>query len=126
MSDVRDNEKGVHEPGSPPHGGYDTASPTGSVSLDKDVAIGLVGEKSREIDPAVEAKVLRKIGKLKRTAAALLAYIANLKDWFLIPAMIVGMYQSLIAHKVFTNSRLQAMAWYTTTRPFSVPPFYSA
>lgn len=44
-----------------------------SLSLGKDVAIGLVGECAREIDPDVEARVLRKI------------------DWFLIPAMIVGM-----------------------------------
>jgi len=43
------------------------------VSLEKDVAIGLVGEHARDIDPEVEARVLRKI------------------DWFLIPAMIVGM-----------------------------------
>jgi hypothetical protein len=43
-----------------------------SLSLDKDVAIGLVGEHAQHIDPAVEARVLRKI------------------DWFLIPAMIVG------------------------------------
>jgi hypothetical protein len=42
------------------------------VSLDKDVAHGLVGEHAREIDPEVERRVLRKI------------------DLFLIPAMIVG------------------------------------
>jgi hypothetical protein len=45
-----------------------------STSLDKDEAIHLVGEHAREIDPVVEARVLRKI------------------DLFLIPAMIVGMY----------------------------------
>jgi hypothetical protein len=44
-----------------------------SPSLEKDVAIGLVGEHAQDIDPEVEARVLRKI------------------DWFLIPAMIVGM-----------------------------------
>lgn len=44
-----------------------------SVSLDKDIAIGLVGEHAQEIDPETEARVLRKI------------------DWFLIPAMVVGM-----------------------------------
>lgn len=43
-----------------------------SLSLEKDVAIGLVGEHAREIDPEIEKRVLRKI------------------DWFLIPAMIVG------------------------------------
>jgi hypothetical protein len=69
---VNDNEKGVHGPSSPPHGSYDAASPTSSISLDKDVAIGLVGEHAREIDPAIEAKVLRKI------------------DWFLLPGLIVG------------------------------------
>lgn len=72
MSAVHDHEKGVLGHDSPPDAGYDAASPTSSVSLDKDVAIGLVGVHAREIDPAVEAKVLRKI------------------DWFLIPAMIVG------------------------------------
>ena len=48
------------------------ASGASSLSLEKDVAIGLVGEHAREIDPEIEARVLRKI------------------DWFLIPAMIVG------------------------------------
>jgi hypothetical protein len=43
-----------------------------SVSLEKDIAIGLVGEHAQDIDPEVEKRVLRKI------------------DWFLIPAMIVG------------------------------------
>lgn len=61
MSAVNDSEKGEHESSSPPHGDYNAASPTSSISLDKDVAIGLVGEHAREIDPAVEAQVLRKI-----------------------------------------------------------------
>ncbi len=74
MSTAHDNEKGVHTPETPPHESYNAASPTSSVSLDKDIAIGLVGEHARDIDPAIEAKVLRKI------------------DWFLIPAMIVGTY----------------------------------
>jgi hypothetical protein len=60
MTNIHDAEKGV-QPASPPHDGFEHASPTSSVSLDKDVAIGLVGEHAREIDPAVEAKVLRKI-----------------------------------------------------------------
>ncbi|KAF2194484.1 hypothetical protein K469DRAFT_547657 [Zopfia rhizophila CBS 207.26] len=42
------------------------------LSLDKDVAIGLVGEHAQEIGKEVETRVLRKI------------------DWFLVPAMIVG------------------------------------
>jgi hypothetical protein len=57
---------------SPPSEHRDPEYSVSQVSLEKDVAIGLVGEHAREIDPAVEAKVLRKI------------------DWFLIPAMIVG------------------------------------
>lgn len=61
MSATHDNEKGVEVAQSPPSAGYDAASPTSSISLDKDVAIGLVGEHAREIDTAVEAKVLRKI-----------------------------------------------------------------
>ena len=69
---ANDNEKGVPEPSFPPHGSHDAASPTSSISLDKDVAIGLVGEHAREIDPAVEAKVLRKI------------------DYWFLPAMIIG------------------------------------
>jgi hypothetical protein len=55
-----------------PQAGPRESDESSAVSFDKDVAIGLVGEHAREIDPAVEAKVLRKI------------------DWFLIPAMIVG------------------------------------
>jgi hypothetical protein len=47
-------------------------SSTTSPALENDVAIGLVGERAQEIDPAVEARALRKI------------------DLFLIPAMIVG------------------------------------
>ncbi|KAJ4288483.1 hypothetical protein N0V90_011719 [Kalmusia sp. IMI 367209] len=43
-----------------------------SISLDKDVAIKLVGEHAQEIDPEIERGVVRKI------------------DLFLIPAMIVG------------------------------------
>lgn len=61
MTATHDHEKGVHQRGSPPPNNLDNRSPTSSVSLDKDVAIGLVGEHAREIDPAIEAKVLRKI-----------------------------------------------------------------
>lgn len=56
----------------------DPESGASSLSLrEKDVAIGLVGEHAREIDPEIEKRVLRKI------------------DWFLIPAMIVGALRSL-------------------------------
>jgi MFS family permease len=55
---------------SPPHAG--DAEYSATPSLSKDDALGLVGEHAQEIDPAVEARVLRKI------------------DWFLIPAMIIG------------------------------------
>jgi len=48
-----------------------------SLSFDNDVAIGLVGEHARDIDPEVEKRVLRKI------------------DLFLIPAMIVGEFSYL-------------------------------
>lgn len=61
-------------PVSPPDDYRDPGYNTSEVSLEKDVAIGLVGEHAREIDPEVKARVLRKI------------------DWFLIPAMIVGSY----------------------------------
>jgi MFS family permease len=62
-------------------------SGTSSLSLDKDVAIGLVGEHAQEIDPEAEKRVLRKI------------------DMFLIPAMIVGMsrYHTLLKHTKLTN-----------------------
>ena len=76
MAGVVQNEKSGSTLLSPPHDGYEPASPTNSIALDKDIAIGLVGEHACEIDPAVEAKVLRKI------------------DWFLIPAMIIGIYPS--------------------------------
>lgn len=46
-------------------------SEAGSTSA-KDVAIQMVGEKSHAIDPAVAARAVRKI------------------DWFLIPAMTIG------------------------------------
>jgi glycine cleavage system aminomethyltransferase T len=64
-------EKNV--PSAPPIHDRDAPySGASSPSLEKDVAIGLVGEHAQEIDPEVEARVLKKI------------------DWFLMPAMIVG------------------------------------
>lgn len=66
-------DKAVEHPISPPPIHQGPKSGATSVSQEKDVAIGLVGEQARDIDPEVEARVLRKI------------------DWFLIPAMIVGM-----------------------------------
>jgi hypothetical protein len=62
---------------SPPHDD-DVEFNASSISLEKDVALGLVGEHARDIDPQVEARVVRKI------------------DWFLIPAMIVGMHKTRI------------------------------
>jgi hypothetical protein len=55
----------------PPHDA-DYSATSASASFSKDDALGLVGEHAQEIDPLIEARVLRKI------------------DWFLIPAMIVG------------------------------------
>jgi len=78
MSALHANEKDVPDTGSPSRPNYDPVSPASSVSLDKDVAIGLVGEHARDYDPAVEARVLRKI------------------DLFLIPAMIIGMCQPFL------------------------------
>ncbi|APA14406.1 hypothetical protein sscle_12g091760 [Sclerotinia sclerotiorum 1980 UF-70] len=43
-----------------------------SSDQDKDIAIAIVGEHRHEIDPAIEARVIRKI------------------DWFLVPAMFIG------------------------------------
>lgn len=64
-------EKNV--PSAPPIDDRDAPySGASSPSLEKDVAIGLVGEHAQDIDPEVEARVLKKI------------------DWFLMPAMIVG------------------------------------
>ncbi|KAH5460249.1 hypothetical protein HBI30_028880 [Parastagonospora nodorum] len=57
----------------PPTHPYDVEAPVlTSASTGKDVAITLVGEHAQAIDPAIEARVLRKI------------------DVFLMPAMIVG------------------------------------
>ena len=81
MAIMHPNEKAAHV-ASPQD---DPESGPSSISLDKDEAIGLVGEHAREIDPDVEARVLRKI------------------DWFLIPAMIVGTYTST----AFSVSQLQ-------------------
>lgn len=50
---------------------HETMTPTSS-TLDKDVAIQLVGERAQEIDHEVEKRVVRKI------------------DLFLIPAMVIG------------------------------------
>ena len=65
-------DKAAEHPASPPPTRQDPESGANLVSQEKDVAIGLVGEHARDIDPEVEARVLRKI------------------DWFLIPPMIVG------------------------------------
>ena len=51
----------------------DPRSSEGSDTMDKDVALAIVGEHAQPIDPMVEARVVRKI------------------DVFLIPAMIIGM-----------------------------------
>jgi len=71
MSATQPDEKATAS--SPSH---DAETGLAYTSTDKDIAIDLVGEHAQDIDPAIEAKVLRKI------------------DWFLIPAMIVGMYIS--------------------------------
>lgn len=87
MAAVQPNEK-TTQLGSPPRSHHDPESGASSISLEKDVAIGLVGEHAREIDPEVEARVLRKI------------------DWFLIPAMIVGMSYSHLSKAVINLFRL--------------------
>ena len=68
MANARQDEKAT---ASSPRRDAETA--LNATTTDKDIAINLVGERAQEIDAAIEAKVLRKI------------------DWFLIPAMIVGM-----------------------------------
>ncbi|KAF2271848.1 allantoate transport protein [Westerdykella ornata] len=72
MSECAPEEKVATAGASSPARHGDSGTRASSLSLDKDVAIGLVGERAQDIDPVVEARVLRKI------------------DWFLIPAMIVG------------------------------------
>ena len=66
------DDEAAEQTGSPLATDLDVESSANSAAHEKDVAIGLVGEHAQEIDPEVEARVLRKI------------------DWFLIPAMIVG------------------------------------
>jgi len=68
---ARPEEKAI---ASSPH--HDAETALTAASTDKDLAINLVGEHAQEIDPRIEAKVVRRI------------------DWFLIPAMIVGMSNS--------------------------------
>jgi len=64
-----------------------------SASTDKDVAIDLVGEHAQAIDPAIEARVLRKI------------------DVFLMPAMIVGTPKCLsISSQALLKHNFQATA----------------
>lgn len=67
---VHDNEKGIPSTGTV-SGGHDHHAHR-IVGKDQDIATELVGEQSQEIDPALEARVVRKI------------------DWFLIPVMIFG------------------------------------
>ncbi|KAF2749492.1 MFS general substrate transporter [Sporormia fimetaria CBS 119925] len=68
-----EGEKAMPTNATPTHNdNQDVPSGPSSLSLDKDLAMGLVGEHAQEIDPVVEARVIRKI------------------DLFLIPAMIVG------------------------------------
>ncbi|KAL1801090.1 hypothetical protein ACET3X_001432 [Alternaria dauci] len=69
MAATQQHEKTAASLPSPRHDPESGAHP---MSIDKDIAINLVGEHAQDIDPETEAKVLRKI------------------DWFLIPAMIVG------------------------------------
>jgi len=76
MAIAHQNQKSTHQVSSPLDAHHDPESGADSPSLEKDVAIGLVGERARDIDPEIEARVLKKI------------------DWFLIPAMIVGMWLS--------------------------------
>jgi hypothetical protein len=52
------------------YGGTETG--VSSDDSSKDVALMVVGDRAQDIDPVIEARVVRKI------------------DWFLIPAMIVG------------------------------------
>ena len=75
-----------------------TAAPNVSADLEdaarvnaegQDIAIAIVGEHRHAIDPAVEARVLRKI------------------DWFLVPAMIVG-YGLVYYDKVCVESQFQS------------------
>ena len=83
MTASQANEKAAPMVASPP------ATHSDLISLDKDVAIELVGEHAREIDPEIEARVIRKI------------------DWFLIPAMIVGM--QCVNHNIPTHTHTHGM-----------------
>jgi len=66
----KDREVVVESGGSPQE--HELEAGVSSTSLDRDVAIKLVGVHAQEIDPLVEKRVLRKM------------------DWFLMPAMITG------------------------------------
>jgi hypothetical protein len=71
-----------------------------SMSLERDDAAKLVGERAQDIDPDVAKRVLGKI------------------DWFLIPAMIVGTFTSQLFTTDEQSLTAQAMDWSTTTKPF--------
>jgi hypothetical protein len=66
---VHDDEKSAN---SPVNVSADLEDAVRIPAPDQDIAIAIVGEHRHAIDPAVEARVVRKI------------------DWFLIPTMIVG------------------------------------
>lgn len=66
---THDHEKAVPSPDNASLRGNDGTRIAGK---DQDIAIAIVGEHRQEIDPELEARVVRKI------------------DWFLIPTMIFG------------------------------------
>lgn len=72
MATAHFDEKTTPATASPPNDHDGTEFSASSISLEKDAALALVGEHAQNIDPVLEARVLRKI------------------DLFLIPAMIVG------------------------------------
>lgn len=66
MMGVRDDEKAIPSPENA------SAEVAEAPRADQDIAIAIVGEQRQDVDPALEARVVRKI------------------DWFLIPTMIFG------------------------------------
>lgn len=77
-----------------------TIHPAGySTTTSKDLALTIVSDHAEDIDPLLEARVVRKI------------------DWFLIPAMIVGMLKPATLKPSAAYTR-QVMALSITIKPF--------
>lgn len=72
------------------------------------VGLDVVGDEAQPVDPEVARRVLRKI------------------DWFLMPAMVIGITTNPNSYESLINSHAQATELCTMTRPFLEAQLFSA